>query len=175
MSKLAKGLIALICSLFVLSGCGGMLASKNNESIKKLNIGDTKETVISVMGQPKSRETFKGKEYWLYRTTGFASEEQDLYTPFVFENGKLLGWGKMYWSDIRLPPAPPAPIGGGGGTLVIPANLYNKPDMTPFMTNPSSGVVRGNTQPFQQSPPPQPIQNPSVNCTPNGMGGFRCQ
>ena len=167
--------MALVCILSTLNGCGGGLAARNNTSMMKLSIGDPKETVVSIMGQPKSRETFKGKEYWLYRTTGFASEEQDLYTPFVFENGKLLGWGKIYWNDIRLPQAPSASSSGSGGTLVIPANLYNQPNMTPFMTNPSSGVVRGNTQPFQQSPPQQPIQNPSVNCSPNGMGGFKCQ
>jgi hypothetical protein len=49
-------------------------------------------------------------------------------------------------------------------------NLLNAPKYTE-----PTPVVRGNTQPFQQQAPQQPIQNPSVNCVPNGFGGFRCQ
>jgi len=65
--------------------------------------------------------------------------------------------------------------GGGGGVLLV-APTYNAPSMAPFMTNPNTlAPVRGNTQPFQQPAPQLPIQNPSVNCTPTGGGGFRCQ
>jgi hypothetical protein len=60
-----------------------------------------------------------------------------------------------------------------GLILVAPTN--NPINLAPFMTNPSSAIVRGNTQPFQQPAPQLPIQNPSVNCNPNGVGGFRCQ
>lgn len=32
-----------------------------------------------------------------------------------------------------------------------------------------------NTSPFYWPPEQQPIQQPTVNCNPNGMGGFTCR
>jgi len=44
----------------------------------------------------------------------------------------------------------------------------------PKYTEPTP-IVRGNTQPFIETPPPFQVQNPSINCVPTGGGGFRCQ
>jgi len=65
--------LMLLAFVIFLSGCGAMLASKNTDAMMKLNIGDSKEVVASVMGAPRSKETFKGKEYWIYRTNGCES------------------------------------------------------------------------------------------------------
>jgi Protein of unknown function (DUF3192) len=171
-----KLLVPLIFLVALLTGCGG-IAARNSAALNKLNLGDSKATVIALMGEPKLKEAYGKKEYWLYVTTGFASEDEDRFTPVVFTDGKVIGWGKKYFSEIRdrSLPSTGGSRSSGGGNLVIAAPLYNPPNMTPFMTNPSTAPVRGNTEPFLQTPPQQPIQNPSVNCNPNGAGGFKCQ
>lgn len=166
--------IAAIGAVLILNGCGGMQASKNTEAMRQLRVGQSEEMVISFMGRPNRTQAIGGRQYWLYRTTGFASQDYDLFTPILFVNGKVEGWGKQYFKEIGI--APEAKTQStSGGVLVVPGNLNNQPNMTPFMTNPSSATVRGNTQPFQQSQPQPPIQNPSINCMPNGLGGVKCQ
>jgi hypothetical protein len=44
---------------------------------------------------------------------------------------------------------------------------------TPVYTQPTP-LYNGNSQPYLNAPQQQTI-NPSVNCVPNGVGGFRCQ
>ena len=44
----------------------------------------------------------------------------------------------------------------------------------PRIQAPTPTYTNQNQNPFY-SPPQQPLTNPSVNCVPNGVGGFRCQ
>jgi hypothetical protein len=44
----------------------------------------------------------------------------------------------------------------------------------PKIITPLPSYTNQNQNPFYQAPQ-QPLTNPSVNCVPNGMGGFRCQ
>jgi len=45
----------------------------------------------------------------------------------------------------------------------------------PKIITPPAPYVNQNQNPFYYPPQSQPIQPPSVNCVPNGVGGFRCQ
>jgi hypothetical protein len=56
--------IALVLSLFV-GGCG-TLDSKTN----LLNVGDSKERVLEVMGLPKDRQIHGQQEAWQYCVSG---------------------------------------------------------------------------------------------------------
>jgi len=44
----------------------------------------------------------------------------------------------------------------------------------PKIITPLPSYTNQNQAPFYQAPQ-QPLANPSVNCVPNGVGGFRCQ
>jgi len=170
-----KILVPLLFLIAMLAGCGG-IAARNSAALNKLNLGDSKEAVVALMGEPKHKEAYGNKEYWLYITTGFASQDEDRFTPVVFTGGKVVGWGKKYFSEIRDRTLPSTGGASSGGGVLLVAPTYNPPSMAPFMTNPNTlAPVRGNTQPFQQPAPQLPIQNPSVNCTPDGRGGYNCK
>ena len=101
----------------LLSGCGepcnfdsifGIDTCRKN--LAKLNVGMTKEQAREAMeGEPYRVEAQGQTEWWLYATEPprWRSESEFL-TPLLFEDGKLVGWGKSYWTvkeqkyDIKL-------------------------------------------------------------------------
>jgi len=164
----------------MLAGCGLVNQSRNNSNIVDIRVGQTEEQLIAIMGKPQATRGSGSKLYFLYTTSTSYSDQYNRYTPILLVNGKVEGWGKQYFKEIGVLPPTPEPTSqsssGGSGGLIVAAPLYNQPNMTPFMTNPNTlPPVRGNTQPFQQPAPQLPIQNTSVNCHPNGTGGFRWQ
>jgi outer membrane protein assembly factor BamE (lipoprotein component of BamABCDE complex) len=60
----------------------------------KLNIGDTKERVLEVMGKPITREAYPDKEFLIYYTGNGMGQEGS--TPIKLVNGKVVGWGQNY-------------------------------------------------------------------------------
>ena len=116
-----KILVPLLFLIAMLAGCGG-IAARNSAALNKLNLGDSKEAVVALMGEPKHKEAYGNKEYWLYITTGFASQDEDRFTPVVFTGGKVVGWGKKYFSEIRdrTLPSTGGASSGGGVLLVAP-------------------------------------------------------
>ncbi len=90
-----KIVIFLILSLF-LSGC---VVSRNVENLNKLEIGMTKDQVLSIMGKPQLREADAEMEWWSYQTRlpMYELKDSDL-TPVAFEDGKVIGWGKNFWT-----------------------------------------------------------------------------
>jgi outer membrane protein assembly factor BamE (lipoprotein component of BamABCDE complex) len=95
-------MVFLILSVY---GCSyGRQAKRNNDLMLTLNVGQTKEEVLKVMGSPSKNEKVytKGKDtdVWYYKTSTFMAnswDPEDCLTPMVFENGKLLGWGKDFY------------------------------------------------------------------------------
>ena len=175
-----KILVPLLFLIAILAGCGLANQSRNNSNIVDIRVGQTEEQLIAIMGKPQVTRGSGSKLYFLYTTNAGYSDQYNRYTPILLVNGKVEGWGKQYFKEIGvLPPTPESTSqssSGGGGGLIVAAPLYNPPNMAPFMTNPNTlAPVRGNTQPFIETPPPFQVQNPSVNCNPNGTGGFRCQ
>lgn len=150
---------------FTLTGCGG-IAKKNNLAMNELRLGQSEDTVVSIMGQPQKTSAFKNKTYWLYRTS-YSSNDYDRFTPILFANGKVEGWGKQYLQEIGITPEIDSYY-GGGSSLILPSM-----SSAPTYNQPSTVIPR---QPaFLPNQPQLPIQNPSTNCNPNGSGGFRCQ
>jgi outer membrane protein assembly factor BamE (lipoprotein component of BamABCDE complex) len=89
-------MIGTILCLFVV-GCDAF----NRGNLNKLEVGMSKDQVTTIMGKPYQREAYGEKEYWFYET-----EQKTIYkgpseylTPVVFENGKLVGWGRNYWVE----------------------------------------------------------------------------
>ena len=82
----------------LIAGCESM----NRDNLNKLEVGMSKEQVTSIMGKPYQREAYGGEEeYWYYETRwqNIYSVPSEYLTPVVFNNGKLVGWGRNYWVE----------------------------------------------------------------------------
>ncbi len=108
--------------LLTLSGCygsgawyGGRMhdtdekAKVNNQKIMRLNIGDSKDSLLMVMGQPNKRESYQIEnnrviDFLFYRTSGWrgsdGGDRDYQFTPFAFENGRLTGWGRNFYDNV---------------------------------------------------------------------------
>lgn len=96
----ALAAIVILCG----GGCGiarTMSISQSRANLAKLEIGMTKDQVIAVMGEPRSREAYPNVEFLMYQT-----ELEDVYqrtderiTPVAFVNGRVVGWGRNYYEE----------------------------------------------------------------------------
>jgi hypothetical protein len=105
--------------LFVLSvmGCAGSPvrrareAARNRSSLVNLKVGMIKKQVIDVVGEPSKTEAYeigdKRLEIWFYLTeygwTEYTGTTRLEYTPLVFEDEVLKGWGNQALRIYGLP------------------------------------------------------------------------
>ena len=84
-------------------------AKLNNQKIMNLTIGQPRNEVLDVMGPPAKREAYqlanqRVVEFLFYRTSGWAVDDwrdKDYqFTPFAFEENKLVGWGRNYYDNV---------------------------------------------------------------------------
>ncbi|MBW8015071.1 MAG: DUF3192 domain-containing protein [Planctomycetes bacterium] len=107
-----KKKIVLMAMLALLVGCQGSPiqtgweAGGNRKAMLGLSIGQSKADVVEVMGQPRKTEAYSRDgtniEFWLYLTEGVGINRKmtdEHFTPLVFENGKLAGWGRNYYVE----------------------------------------------------------------------------
>jgi outer membrane protein assembly factor BamE (lipoprotein component of BamABCDE complex) len=96
-----KNIFFVIFMAIVLSGCGVAAVaegSNNRAKLMQINIGDSKDQLLKVMGNPELREAYPEGEVWLYYTgTGFGYNHK---TPVVIVNGKIVGWGDNYYDRV---------------------------------------------------------------------------
>lgn len=99
--------LAVLLSALCFQGCVSSddTARINIEKSKNLRLSMTKAEVLKIMGDPIRNETFCKPDIWYYFTgqvwfDGLVSEDECL--PLVFENGKLIGWGKTFLSNRRI-------------------------------------------------------------------------
>lgn len=104
-----KRIILVLILMLLASGCTyAKMARKNNDLMLTLNAGQTKQEVLDIMGSPTKSEKYssnkKEMDVWYYRTDSFATggwDTDDYFTPVIFENGKLVGWGNdLYFQKI---------------------------------------------------------------------------
>ena len=111
-----KQLMFLLAILSSLSGCGlvtltttSIEASGNKNNLQKLEIGMNSNQVKGIMGAPNKTEAFslaEGKKVLIlfFLTEGrapFRRLDDPNYTPVVFENDILTGWGYVHLDKIR--------------------------------------------------------------------------
>jgi hypothetical protein len=81
----------------------GLIAEENSSKLVKLEIGYSKDQVLGIMGDPRKPEKYvvdsSVYDIWFYRTGHNADymETDDEFTPIVFINGKVAGWGRNYY------------------------------------------------------------------------------
>jgi len=73
----------------------------NRKNLNKIEIGITKAEILEIMGRPHIREASNQQEWWLYEIArSIYITDYERYTPIVFENGKVIGWGRNFYKDI---------------------------------------------------------------------------
>ena len=91
-----KKMIVISILTVILNGCYAW--DTNRDNLNKLEVGMTKDKVLEIMGKPYRREAQGQNEWLLYPTEYPVGQESDYLTPLFFEDGKLVGWGKNYWT-----------------------------------------------------------------------------
>jgi outer membrane protein assembly factor BamE (lipoprotein component of BamABCDE complex) len=97
-------LIMLIGLLAAVSGCGIARQLESNatrDKLMHLQVGMDRDLVLSLMGNPYTREGYGDKEYLFYETNHWANDERKRFTPILIMNGKIAGWGQKYYRDPR--------------------------------------------------------------------------
>ncbi len=111
--KKTIALMTVAVYVTLLVGCQGSPvqtqweAENNRKAMLGLSIGQPKADVVEVMGQPRKTEAYirdgTNIEFWLYLTEGIGIYNRKMtdehFTPLVFENGKLAGWGRNFYVE----------------------------------------------------------------------------
>ncbi len=112
----------LLLALCLVSGCVGSSAwysgkmsstedeaKANNKKMMALEVGQSRDTVLIVMGQPTRREAYQLDnqrivEFLFYRTSGWSRDDRGdkdyQFTPVALEQKKLIGWGRNFYDNI---------------------------------------------------------------------------
>jgi len=88
----------LLISLALVAGC----CQTNRANLSKLEVGMSKEQVLDIMGKPRRTEASEKMEVLLYQTEMNYTPHntfEKVETPLLFEDGKLIGWGRSFWDD----------------------------------------------------------------------------
>ena len=105
-------LTALLLAVLLLSGCATH-AERNRTGCCGLEINMSPEQVVDKLGQPDRTEAYlvNGEPvlYLFYQTRDLTLSERELgrglaqadYTPLLFRDGKLNGWGSCLYNDLR--------------------------------------------------------------------------
>ena len=103
----------LLISIIFIAGCAGSPiqtqseAKKNRKAMISLSPGVTKNEVLEMMGQPRKTEFYTSEgdsiELWFYLTEGTTIHNKRIietnFTPLVFEDERLIGWGSRYLDE----------------------------------------------------------------------------
>ena len=101
----------LVVIALSLGGCAltkDLEAHKNRDRLGTLSLGMTQEQVLQIMGKPWKTEAFMKNErahavlYYVTQRIPDGATTDDEMTPVVFGDGILIGWGRRFFSDIRI-------------------------------------------------------------------------
>jgi hypothetical protein len=79
----------------LLAGCAAAGGTPDaSANISRVEIGMTQEQVLSIMGQPQSRETYGGTEFLIYGVGGNGM-------PVAIVGGRVTGIGRNVYNLVR--------------------------------------------------------------------------
>jgi len=93
------GSIIVVASL--LAGCAEWQYGVNSLNTLRLQVGMSRDEVITTMGKPQIRESYGKTEFLIYRTDFPASSGTADFTPVAVVNGKVTGWGRDFYDETR--------------------------------------------------------------------------
>jgi hypothetical protein len=115
-------LFAIALTSLLLFGCAGspawesmqisstrFEAEKNNANLMNVQIGQSREELLQIMGLPAKREAYqlgndKVIEFLIYRTSGWDSrrtgDTDSQFTPIAIKENKVSGWGRNYYDNV---------------------------------------------------------------------------
>ena len=91
--------LGILVMILLAGGCASIERNTNRDNLAKLRVGLTKEQVQGIMGEPQGTEAAGRKEIWLYPTGGRRMNrgfDKPTYTPLLFDDGILAGWGDRF-------------------------------------------------------------------------------
>ena len=100
-----------VVMLILLSGCAitkDIQASRNRDLLGSLRIGMSQGEVVQHMGKPWKTEAFLKSEkvytmlYYVTQRIPDGTTTDEEMTPVVFREGVLVGWGRRFFSDLRI-------------------------------------------------------------------------
>lgn len=99
-----KRFFLILASLLMLSGCANRI--DYNQKSLDLSLGMSKQSVQTVMGQPRRTDVNQDRERWIYWNpvmVGFTPVDNEQLAQdrlvVTFVNGKVTKWGKQTLSD----------------------------------------------------------------------------
>jgi outer membrane protein assembly factor BamE (lipoprotein component of BamABCDE complex) len=69
------------------------------KGLMKLQLGMSKEEVLSIMGTPQRQESYGDTEVLFYTTDEF-SDRKETDTPLTITRGRLVGWGHLDYERV---------------------------------------------------------------------------
>lgn len=109
MSKIFQIVVCgMICSLLVSCAFidrydpGFVQRSVNRRNLEYLKKDMSKQEVLGIMGESLIHEKYNKPNIWFYYTDwdwADAAITQSECTPLVFENDRLIGWGRDFYKD----------------------------------------------------------------------------
>ena len=103
--------IWLTVIILSLGGCAitkDIEASSNRDKLSELHIGMSKDEVLQDMGKPWKTEAFMKDDkphvvlYYVTQRIPDGTTTDEEMTPVVFRDGTLIGWGRRFFSDLRI-------------------------------------------------------------------------
>jgi len=83
--------------LSVAAGCSTYIEDREH-AVFRLQVGMSREEVLSIMGPPRQVETIGNVEFWLYRPSIEENQPENI-TSIGILNGRVSGWGRGYYED----------------------------------------------------------------------------
>jgi len=95
----------LVGSIFIavslLASCAEWQSGVNSFNTLRLQVGMTRDEVITTMGKPPIREAYGKTEFLIYRTDFPVNNGKADFTPVAVVNGKVAGWGREFYDETR--------------------------------------------------------------------------
>jgi len=109
--KVYRACLFLSLIVFFFGGCAitkDIEASRNRDKLSTLRIGMFQDEVLQKMGKPWKTESFLKDNspyvvlYYVTQRIPDGATTDDEMTPVVFRDGIFIGWGRRFFSDLRI-------------------------------------------------------------------------
>jgi hypothetical protein len=87
-------LVLVLVTLLAVAGCAGKNGSSTTANIASIDVGMTETQVLSLVGQPRMRETYGSTSFWIYADDAGAS------VPIAIVDGRVTSIGRAAYDIV---------------------------------------------------------------------------